>query len=61
MATKNKYRKGVLTSNFITLLLNSLELPHYDSESGKIYTKAVADVSKGVVDFGSFSARGQAT
>ena len=46
MATKMKYGKGVLTIVSIPLLLNSSDLPSYDSESGEMHTKAVVDVSK---------------
>ena len=45
MITKNKYGKGVLTSIFFPLLLNSSDLHSYDSESRRMHTKV--DVSKG--------------
>ena len=64
MATKMKYGKGVLTIVFIPLLLNSSDLPSYDSESREMHTKTVAYVSKGgkwVVVFGICSARWQVT
>ena len=40
------YSKGVLTSSFIPLLLNSFDLPCYNFKSRKIHTNAVADVTK---------------
>ena len=47
MATKKIYETGVLASTFLHLLLNSFDLPSYDSDSRKIHTNAVVDVSKG--------------
>ena len=62
MATKMKYGKGVLTIVFIPLLLNSSDLPSYDSESREMHTQTVAYVSKGgkwAVVFGICSASGK--
>ena len=63
MITKKKCRKGVLASTFLSLLLNSFDLPSFDSESRKIYTRTFVHVSKGGdwqggVDFESCSPRG---
>ena len=38
MVTKSKYWKGILTSIFIPLLLNSSDLPSHDSESKEMHT-----------------------
>ena len=47
MIRKKKCRKGVLASTLHPLLLNSFDLPSFDSESRKIYTKTVVHMSKG--------------
>ena len=46
MVTKKKCRKGPMATTFLPLLLNSFDLPRYDSESRKMHVKTVVYMSK---------------